>query len=120
MSEYQHHVGTLTKVEIPQGQTTEEYVKNILDENEIQMESYYSDIFECLMDELNDEYYYHRKSSILYKVNNEEIDPYDDIIKSRRLDENNIMYELKFCDGVSYYRECLDNALDKLDDEEKN
>ena len=119
MSDTRHHRGTLTKVSNPDKLTGEEMMKAILAAEEIEIESYYANVAECFADELRDRYFYHAGTDIVYELDDNEVDPYDDTIHAQRVDENTVSYELRFYDGGTYFTECLGEAVDNLVRREK-
>jgi len=114
MSETVHYKGTINKVVIPTGKTTEQVISEILKSKGIKMASYYKDVIECLTDECYREYFYYRKTETLYKIHNEELDPYNDIILANENPDGSISYELKYYNGGAGFDECLEEALNKL------
>lgn len=114
MSETVHYRGIATKIEQPIGKTLIDVAKDILTERNKKIASYYDNPIECLCDTYYKEFFYHPKTQTLYKLDNHECDPYDDIIMAVSKENGIINYELRYYNGGVGFIECLEEAFDKL------
>lgn len=118
MSETVHYRGTA--VLISKGEQAEIDAKIILAEKgEIEKPNYYKTWVEYLSDEFYNDYYYHEPTESLYEIDYKEIDPYEDIIKAHYINLTNtkIGFELKYYNGGAGFNECLEEAINKLENE---
>ena len=113
MSETVSHIGKLTKISV-KNKTTEQFVKEMLKKGNIEMKEYHNDIFDCLTNTFHGLYFYHKKSDTLYRIDNRELNLYDNIIIADKNEDGTISYQLKYYNGGASFDECLNEALDKM------
>jgi hypothetical protein len=114
MSETVHYKGIATKIYQSSGQTTSQKAEEILKNRNKEIASYYNNPLECLCNEYDEEFFYHSKTDSLYKLTCENIDESDDIIRAKEISKDSYEYELRFYNGGAGFRECLEEAFDKL------
>jgi len=114
MSETVHYKGIATKIECSnEGLNNNQMAEQILKERGKTVEDYYDSALECLCGEFYHEYFYHKKTDTLYKLENKEHEPDEEIIRAEDKTEN-IEYELRYYNGGAGFEECLEEAFDKL------
>lgn len=111
MSETVYYRGVLTKVI----GDPEVFAERYLHLRNIKRSTYHNNFVECLCDELYNDFFYHDKTKTLYSITKENVDYEDDIIRAERLDYRRISYELKYYNGGADFGECMEEALDKLE-----
>lgn len=116
MSETVHHFGTLKQIDIPGDKSINEFVTELMEMNGINIYDYYEDPLENLINE-SSEYFFHKKTGKLYKVNDKGCDSDDEIITAVRKDETTIEFNLKFYNGGASMMECMEEAMNKLEEE---
>jgi len=114
MSQTEHHVGKLIEVKPYAGETVEELMLRLLEENGYGniLEDFYDDIADWFNEDLYDAYYNY--NGTIYKIIDKEFEDDDDIITATLEDDNTISYQLRFYNGGASFGECLGEALDKL------
>ena len=113
MSEMEHHIGKLKKVEPLENETTIQLMNRILFEHgKIEMPSYCSDIKDWFSDEFREKYFLH--NDIVYKVSDKEFEDDSDIIQAELESDGTIKYQLRYYNGGACFDECLEEALNKL------
>lgn len=115
MSETVHYRGIATKIEQPNNRTLIDVAKDILKERNKEIADYYENALECLCDSYHHEFFYHPKTQILYKLDNNEHDPNGNIIRAEQREDGVIDYELRYYNGGAGFEECMEEAFDKLD-----
>ena len=115
MSETVHYRGIATKIEQPNDKTLIDVAKDILKERNKEIADYYNDAIDCLCDIYYHEFFYHPKTQALYKLDNNEYEPNEDIIRAEQKENGTIEYELKYYNGGAGFEECIEEAFDKLD-----
>tara|TARA_R110000822_G_scaffold5266_11_gene22626 strand:+ start:4024 stop:4377 length:354 start_codon:yes stop_codon:yes gene_type:complete len=115
MSETVHYIGRAIKVAAGL-EGSKEYAMSVLRERDKKVEDYYKgNVIECLCDNYCEEFFFHPKTSNIYKIESKEfVDIYEDIIKAKQVGEGVIEYELKYYNGGAGFSECLEEAFDKL------
>lgn len=105
MSETEHKKGKLT----PTGKNVENFVNQYLEENNKEIPSYYDGV----LDFFNDEYYKKAiiHNGIVYMVETEELNPYDDIFTSKENKDLTIDFEVKYYNGGCSFTEAIEYAL---------
>jgi len=117
MSEIVHYKGTAEKICI--GLTeSEEKAKEILSSRSKEVDDYYDSALECLSQEFYKEFFFHLKTKTLYQLENSGHEPDEEIIKAEAKGDA-IEYELRYYNGGAGFEECLDEAFDKLVNEQR-
>ena len=115
MSETVHYRGIATKIDQPNDKTLIDVAKDILKERNKEIADYYDNAIECLCDSYYREFFYHSKTQVLYKLDNNEYEPDEDIIRAEPKENGTIEYELRYYNGGAGFDECIEEAFDKLD-----
>jgi hypothetical protein len=108
MSETVHYRGKLIKMD--------KSVSELLDEiqPEWREDDFYDTPEEYIRSEIDAmKYFYHEKTKTLYKVENEELNPYEAIVAYDNGDGTK-SYQLLYYNGGAGFDECLEEALDKI------
>ena len=121
MSETVHYRGVATKVDIPEGKTLVQVAEDILKSRDPQYKipAYSDGPLEYLCDHYNEEYFFHVGKQTLYMITKASIDIDEDIIRAKELADGTIVYELKYYNGGAGFEECLEKAMDNLDQYKK-
>lgn len=114
MSETVHYKGIATAIKTTEFISVEDVAKEILKNRNKKIASYYSNAIECLVQEFNDEYFFHPKTQTLYSITKTSHDLDQAIIKAESKEDGTIEYELRFYNGGSGFEECMEEAFDKL------
>lgn len=115
MSETVHHKGTATKVTIPNNKSLEDFcLELILDRHSRHFIEYYDSYVECLCNDFSLEFYYHKETDTLYKLDNKEYDLDDEIIEAKKQENGTINYELRYYNGGAGFHECMDQAFNEI------
>jgi len=114
MSETVHYKGIATKINQVNGKTLMQVAKDILKDRNKEIADYYDNAIECLCDSFYREFFYHSKTQTLYKLDNNEYEPDEDIIKANQKEDGTIEYELRYYNGGAGFDECIEEAFDKL------
>jgi hypothetical protein len=108
------HRGKAMKMNCENGETTLQLAKRILDYENIVIASYYTDALDCLCGELEERYFFHKEYDTIYRLNNNEFNPDDEVIVATRISPVQIEYEVRFYNGGAGFDECIEEAFDKL------
>lgn len=119
MSETVQYKGVAKKIEIPEGKTANDVAKKILDDMNIEIESYYDDAIECLCKTQYHCYFFHKESNSLYELDNTEYSPGEDVFHAKEKGDGIIEYELKYYNGRIGFNMALTEAFNKLKNEKK-
>lgn len=120
MSYTEHYRGTAHLVHLPEGQTLEEFAEKLAKERGFDdIPSYYKSALECMIDNFEDDYIYHKATGHLYSINKCSYEPDEEIIIAERQPDNSIDFEVRFYNGGASFNECLEEALDKLEKKSK-
>ncbi len=111
MSRTEHHIGTLTEIDL-KGKTIEEFAKELYGKETYA--SYYNSWLDFFRDEYRETHYYHKASGKLYSLKYRELEEDAEIIRASRKSSNTIEYELKWYNGGASMDECMEEALDML------
>ncbi|MBU3186579.1 hypothetical protein [Clostridium estertheticum] len=112
MSEGVYYRGTLKEVTKLQGETLEALCKRILEDRKIKLDSHYTTSKEQLIDDCYDEYIPHE--DILYSIERESVNLYDDIFKINKGKDGVLRFELKYYDGRCGFNEALEEAFNNI------
>ena len=123
MSDYEHHRGRMVEVKSSATTSLNNICNAIANERGLEWTDYYEkyhkdDWITFICDKLDREYVYINER--LYKVDDTEIDPSDDIIIAERQSDGSITFELRFYNGACCFIEGLSEAVDKLEGDEKS
>jgi hypothetical protein len=90
--------------------------REILQNKNEKLKDYYENELEHLCDEYYEEYFYHPKTETLYEIISKfEHDLEEEIIEVKRTDDPwEFEYELRYYNGGAGFTECLEEAMDKL------
>ncbi len=113
MSETVHYKGILTEVLSVDGEDVQEVAKRILDHHNIEVESYYDDCLDCLLDNFYQGYVVIDYK--IYEVEKKDIDPEYDIFNSKLHSDGTIEFEVKYYDGGCGFSEAIERAVDKIE-----
>lgn len=113
MSEMEHHVGKLKKVDL-QGQTVEEFAEKLfIERGTAERPSYNSTWLEYLLEEYYEEYFIHGED--LYQaIEHKEQDEYDDINEYQLNEDGTISFVTKFYNGGASLSEMIGKGLSEL------
>lgn len=120
MSRTEFHRGKLIAVNKEANETTEQLAERILKNHNIKIADYYDNIFDCLRDELYKQYFHHKKTDIIYIINDEEFNPDEEVIVAKRLQPNQFEYDVRFYNGGASMDECIEEAMDNLYEKEQD
>ena len=115
MSETVHYKGVATEIKLAKGESVMAKATNILKDRDKEIASYYDNAIECLVQEFDDEYFYHPKTNKLYIISKSSHDLEEEIINAKINDDGTINYELRYYNGGAGFEECMREAFDKLD-----
>lgn len=108
MSETEKHRGKLIRVETYDvGQTMMELLQG---EGVDRQPEFFSDIVELFSDTFYEDYLYHKDTDTLWKIEDEELDPYTDL-NSFEKSGNEISYLIEFYNGGTYLGEVLEEGI---------
>ena len=107
MSETVHYKGVLRKVERLNEESLEEQCKRILGNKELP--SYYDTYQEYLLDEYYDGMTI--QNGVVYQVEREEVDPYDDLFNAQVRDNGEIAFEVRYYNGGCGFNEAIEEAI---------
>jgi hypothetical protein len=116
MSETVHYRGRVIKVAVGL-EGSKEYATSILKErNKVVKDYYKGNAIKCLCEEYYEEFFFYSKTNDMYKIESKnDVDVYEDIIEAKIIDTGVIEYELKYYNGGAGFKECLEEAFNKLD-----
>tara|TARA_R110002049_G_scaffold231127_2_gene403427 strand:+ start:21761 stop:22123 length:363 start_codon:yes stop_codon:yes gene_type:complete len=117
MSRTEHHIGTLTEIDM-KGKTIEEFAKELSGKESYQ--SYYDSWLDFFRDEFRKTHHYHEASGKLYSIEDRELEENADIIRATRKSPDTIEYELKWYNGGAGMNECMNEAINRLLKQEEN
>lgn len=110
MSETEKHKGKLIPLEF-EG-TTEEQAKQACEYMGFEKRDYHEDWLDCFKDEgyriahfFNDKF---------YRIDDEELDPYDGYANASMNEDGTIDYELQYYNGGASFTEVLDDAMENI------
>lgn len=104
MSETEHHKGKLT----PTGKTLNEFMA---DKGE--KPSYYDDNEEWFVNDFSENHALHKL--VVYAVEKESIDPYDDVMMASENEDGTIDFEVKYYNGGCCFHEAIETSLNLMD-----
>jgi hypothetical protein len=110
MSRTEHHLGKLIPVELTG--TVEETCKSILKEMDIPESIWFDNFREQLEDECYKKYLV--TDDAIYKIESEEIDPYEDIAKATKNEDGSISFEVKYYNGGCGFSEAIEAAIERM------
>lgn len=111
MSEDVYYRGKVKLLERNLEETLEEQCKRIF--NQELKKSYHETYADALLEEHYDEYIIYDGN--LYSIGDlEDVDIYDELFKSKRIDDKNIGFEVKYYNGGCSLTEAIHQALDNL------
>ena len=114
MSDYEQHIGRAIPVQSEINESLEDMAKSILKTKGItELPSYNNTYVECLADECYKEYA--QVDGVLYKLEEEEVDPYDDITYAKKNPDGSINYVLRYYNGGCGFDEVFEEAINSLD-----
>lgn len=109
MSETVHYRGKVTKLDKSPSELLDEI------EPKWREDEFYDTPEEYISCEIDEEkYFYHEKTKTLYKVEREELDPYE-LIMAYENPDGSKSFHLLYYNGGAGFNECLEEALDKLE-----
>jgi hypothetical protein len=111
MSETEHIKGKVKLIVFPKDYTFLDKVESLkkthgLQENQYDLDDQFIDHYEINLISIHGQIY-----EILVK---QEIDPYDDISRIRKMTSNTFEFEFRFYNGGTCFSEMLEDALDRL------
>lgn len=112
MSETVHYKGTAKRVDL-KGLTNEEFAQNFIKSEGKEVPNYCETAVEYLVDRWDEKFFFYLEKQILFEITRESVDLDEDIIKAE-FNGDNLNYELKFYNGGASFRECLEEAFDKI------
>ena len=115
MSYTEHYKGTATKINIPRDKSLNEVAEEILKESNIKKMGYYNSSIEQLCEDYSFEYFFDSRTGSLYKLDNQEFEMNDYIIRAEEKSETIVEYELRYYNGGAGFEECLAEAFNKLE-----
>lgn len=115
MSETVHYKGILTEVLPNEGEDIQDIAKRILDHHNEEVEDYYKDALECLMDRFYQGYVV--IDDKIYEVLKKDIDPDKDLFNAFMHSDGTIEFEVKYYDGGCGFDEAIDHAVDNIEEE---
>ncbi|MFO1442869.1 hypothetical protein KDN24_06525 [Bacillus sp. Bva_UNVM-123] len=110
MSETVHYKGALRKIERYEKESLEEQCKRLLDNKELP--SYFDTYEEYLLDECYKEITV--QGGIVYHIEKEELDPYDEIFNSSIKDSGEIEFEVRYYNGGCSFNEAIAEAIENI------
>lgn len=110
MSEMETHVGTLQEIDLG-GLTLEEKCKELCDQHNVKMASYYKCYQELLEDMLDN--WYIILNGVLYRIDDKEIDE-DYCCQITEHNDGSLSYYAHFYNGGTCLIECLEDEHSKL------
>ena len=114
MSDTELHIGKLKEINPKEEESFENLMLRILEENGkgTERSSYCKNTLEWFNEELRKSHFAYKEK--VYELQDEELDEYADLIKAKKEENGEISYHLKFYNGGTCFKECLEEALDKL------
>jgi hypothetical protein len=113
MRDYEQHIGRAIPVE-SKDETNEEMAKRVLAEKgKTELPSYHETYLEWFTDEFYKEYALVK--GVLYKLEAEEVDPYDDVVWAKKNADGSINYVLRYYNGGCGFDEVFEEAILRLD-----
>lgn len=108
MSDYESHKGkiTLVKTEL----SNEEFAKQIVG---VELPKYYDNFIEVIKDNI-EKYPYYFYDNKIYKIENKELDPYDDEFYYKENEDKTIEYSFRFYNGGTSLSEQIEDVLSSL------
>jgi len=113
MSETVHYKGSIEEIKPRTSVSLNDIAAEILNNRGLEKASYYDDYIECLCEELREEYYYHKETDRLFKINKEYHDLDEEIIKATEI-EGGYEFDLKYYNGGASFNECLTEAIRRI------
>lgn len=110
MSETVNYRGVLREVVKFDGETIEDQCKRLLDNKEL--DSYCDSYKEMLLDE--GYYDWVMYDNILYSVEKEDVDPYNDLFTASKNEDGTINFEVRYYNGGCGFEEAIEYALEKM------
>jgi hypothetical protein len=104
MSETEHHKGKLT----PTGKTISGFMA---DKGE--MPSFYDNVDEWFSEEFSLTHAAHKL--VVYEIEKESIDPYDDVMMASENEDGTIDFEVKYYNGGCCFSEAIETSLNLMD-----
>lgn len=119
MSDYERHKGRLTRVNTELSKR--DFVNKLVDEGKMTIPSYLDinkidDFNEFCRDEIV-EYGFYFSGRNIYKIDNREVDPNDDIFEYSKKADGTISYQFKFYNGGTCFSEQIDDLIEIIEDE---
>lgn len=111
MSETVHYRGKLKKVERVGNEKLEDQCKRLI--NNVELDSFYDSYTEMLLDQYYEKYILYNNNLYLIEEK-EEIDAYNDIFTSHKIDDKTIQFEVKYYNGGCGFSEAIDYALENI------
>lgn len=110
MSETVHYKGVLKSIERYANETLEDQCKRLLDGKELP--SYCDSYKEFFLDEN------YQKAviidGIIYRAVKEDVDPDSDIFRAKKINDNEIEFEVRYYNGGCGFNEAIDKALENM------
>ena len=114
MSDYEQHIGRAIPVQSEVNESLEDMAKRVLvTMGETELPSYHDTYVEYLADHCYKEYAL--VNGVLYKLEEEEIDSYDDIYYAKKNSDGSINYVLRYYNGGCGFDEAFEDAINGLD-----
>ena len=111
MSETVHYKGTLKEIKKLENETLENQCKRLLDNEKLS--SYCESYREMLEDENYEKLFIY--DDVLYSVEMQEIDPYDDLFVANKNEDGTIGFEVKYYNGGCGFNEAIGYAIKKME-----
>lgn len=117
MSETVHYRGVIREI-TPTDKTLQEVAKEMCEERGIEIDDYILNYkkgdWAYLLADNEYEKYVYLNERLFEIIENEELDPYNDIARTHKLDNGDISFELKYYNGGAGFTEVLEEALNNL------
>lgn len=116
MSETVHYRGVIQRIAVGKKECEKVAIRKLKDKNAKEA-PYYNNKIEHLCDYWHEEYFYHPKTESLYEIvskTNHEL--HEEIMSAKYIgfDNSQVGFELRYYNGGAGFRECLEEAMNKL------